>query len=939
MKHGVKRTTAVILAALILASAGSATVAMVGTSIVAQAAESTVALVDGKEYGTLQDAFDACSDGVETTVTLQDNIENVTTEQIATVSENKNIILDMNGKKITVASDFKGRPIVNNGTLTITGNGIIDSSDSEFGGYGAVNNFGMLTIENGTFKGNVIADGSAVYVRPGSEAVINGGTFEGSAAVYNAGKLTVNDGTFRTTSCTQTVDSNGGKGHWFYCVVSSGELYFNNGSVTGVQGGLAINNGYAEVKDGTFKTVACEHSPTGKYSFYALYIAGEVGEVEAHISGGTYTSASRVAILCGNDNTGGDGGINAKATAYITGGTFTGGGDNSIAIQAGTNTGDPSISGGTFSSDVSAYVTGGSKQTKNEDGTFTISINKETAVAEINGAGFATLQEAIDAAQNGDTIQLLGDITADGSDVSDNLASITIDKSLTIEGNGHMIKTTGFDGSYKKHVIDIKSDGVTISDLKVDGSNDGAEVSAGHLINVYGTNPGDVILNNVELRNTSGGALVIGSGNVTATNLITEDVTWYSVNVDTKADEGDAFFTLNSGNLAAGTNDGTSIFIENGGEAAATATIIGGTAAGNVITTDKTPGTNVIDVQGGTVGGVIGILEIDETTGNISDPVNTVDVDETHRVNIAAGVKLTDAQARELAEKYLENNTTFGSDGTVITKAPVTPSIYTVAFDSNGGTEVATESVTAGSKVTEPTAPIKEGYIFAGWYTDADLTSVYDFEQTVTGNITLYAKWVESIPSVTVGRVTGLKAIHKTTSTLKLTFNQVAGADGYEIYDAETDTKLANCTTQNGIAQPRKTITGLKTGETRKYKVRAYVLIDGEKVYGEFSDVYTKATAYLEQVTGLKPIKKTKNSIKVQFNKVEGAAKYKVYDATTGKALCSVTTQGGIDVLKKTVTGLKPGTEYKLKVRAFTTINGKSEYGAFSKTITKATLK
>lgn len=64
--------------------------------------------------------------------------------------------------------------------------------------------------------------------------------------------------------------------------------------------------------------------------------------------------------MCGNDNTNGDGGINAKATARISGGTFIGGSDG-VTLSAGKNTGDPEITGGTFSTqaDVAPYVAGG----------------------------------------------------------------------------------------------------------------------------------------------------------------------------------------------------------------------------------------------------------------------------------------------------------------------------------------------------------------------------------------------------------------------------------------------------------------------------------------------------------------------------------------------------------------------------------------------------
>ncbi|MBQ9920796.1 MAG: S-layer homology domain-containing protein [Clostridia bacterium] len=66
---------------------------------------------------------------------------------------------------------------------------------------------------------------------------------------------------------------------------------------------------------------------------------------------------------------------------------------------------------------------------------------------------------------------------------------------------------------------------------------------------------------------------------------------------------------------------------------------------------------------------------------------------------------------------------------------------YTVNFETNGGTVISSESIKSGSSLEEPTAPTKEGYIFAGWFTDKELTDAYDFETNVTSGFTLYAKW------------------------------------------------------------------------------------------------------------------------------------------------------------------------------------------------------
>ena len=68
---------------------------------------------------------------------------------------------------------------------------------------------------------------------------------------------------------------------------------------------------------------------------------------------------------------------------------------------------------------------------------------------------------------------------------------------------------------------------------------------------------------------------------------------------------------------------------------------------------------------------------------------------------------------------------------------------YTVTFDSQGGSDVASVTVKRGDKLTRPADPTRTGYIFGGWYTDKDCTTAWNFENdTVREATTLYAKWV-----------------------------------------------------------------------------------------------------------------------------------------------------------------------------------------------------
>ena len=69
---------------------------------------------------------------------------------------------------------------------------------------------------------------------------------------------------------------------------------------------------------------------------------------------------------------------------------------------------------------------------------------------------------------------------------------------------------------------------------------------------------------------------------------------------------------------------------------------------------------------------------------------------------------------------------------------------YTISFDTNGGSKLSNQTVTRNSVIKEPTTPTKDGFEFAGWYTDKELKTKYDFTSKVTKSITLYAKWTKN---------------------------------------------------------------------------------------------------------------------------------------------------------------------------------------------------
>ncbi len=78
--------------------------------------------------------------------------------------------------------------------------------------------------------------------------------------------------------------------------------------------------------------------------------------------------------------------------------------------------------------------------------------------------------------------------------------------------------------------------------------------------------------------------------------------------------------------------------------------------------------------------------------------------------------------------------------------------VFTVSFNTNGGTSI--EPITEvlnHDTILLPDAPTKQGYTFAGWYTEKELINLFTKSQHIYKNITLYAKWVTVIENSSAG--------------------------------------------------------------------------------------------------------------------------------------------------------------------------------------------
>lgn len=73
----------------------------------------------------------------------------------------------------------------------------------------------------------------------------------------------------------------------------------------------------------------------------------------------------------------------------------------------------------------------------------------------------------------------------------------------------------------------------------------------------------------------------------------------------------------------------------------------------------------------------------------------------------------------------------------------------TVRFETNGGSDILSRTVHYGEKISCPEDPVRKGYHLEGWYSDLDLQNQWNFDQdTVQGNMVLYAKWAEGDPAL-----------------------------------------------------------------------------------------------------------------------------------------------------------------------------------------------
>lgn len=95
----------------------------------------------------------------------------------------------------------------------------------------------------------------------------------------------------------------------------------------------------------------------------------------------------------------------------------------------------------------------------------------------------------------------------------------------------------------------------------------------------------------------------------------------------------------------------------------------------------------------------------------------------------------TRAQAARILMLFCENTASSGKD--------TAPAYHTVTFDYNYGSKGTYDTATVehGKAVARPKNPTRDGYSFAGWYTEKSGGKVHAFTSGITADLTLYAHW------------------------------------------------------------------------------------------------------------------------------------------------------------------------------------------------------
>ena len=124
---------------------------------------------------------------------------------------------------------------------------------------------------------------------------------------------------------------------------------------------------------------------------------------------------------------------------------------------------------------------------------------------------------------------------------------------------------------------------------------------------------------------------------------------------------------------------------------------------------------------------------------------------------------------------------------------------YRVLFNDGAATLYVVTDLSAGDKVTKPEDPVKDGYTFAGWHKDTACTQPWDFNDGITGDMTLYAKWTAQTTVTPTATATVTPTV---TATTTQTATPTGDASPAQTSQPDNEGSNGETTKTSGISLP-----------------------------------------------------------------------------------------------------------------------------------------
>lgn len=170
-----------------------------------------------------------------------------------------------------------------------------------------------------------------------------------------------------------------------------------------------------------------------------------------------------------------------------------------------------------------------------------------------------------------------------------------------------------------------------------------------------------------------------------------------------------------------------------------------------------------------------------------------------------------------------------------VSSASVKGKMYTVKFNTAGGSKIASKLVWLGKAVSKPAKnPTRKGYLFVGWYKGKGGKTKWSFNNKITKNTTIYAKWKKvKVAKPAVSKIKNLSGKKMSVSIKKL-----KDVKGYQIRYS-TSSKMQSAKKAQAKT-PKVTVSKLQKGKKYYVQARAYKFDSTKKrVYGNWSKTKT----------------------------------------------------------------------------------------------------